>query len=82
MQEIQDKYHKVLSCEEIAFADPIEITRRLAIPYKKEERSINLSQDFDREIELPTSNGKLKYSLVATVQHLGSTGLLILHSVY
>ena len=68
-----------MSCDENAFVDPVEIERRLRIPYKKEDRPIDLSQDFDREIELPTSNGKVKYSLVATVQHLGSTGLIILN---
>ena len=56
--------------------DPVEIARRLAIPFKKEDRPIPLGQPFDREIQLPTSTGSVKYSLVSTVQHMGSTGQL------
>ena len=64
----------VLSCEKTIFTDPAEIARRLAIPFRKEERPISLRHDFQRRIALPTIVGMVNYKLVATGQHLGSTG--------
>ena len=54
--------------------DEAEIRRRQAIPYKKEDRPLKLSH----VIRLPlfAGNGYVQYSLVATVQHLGSTGTI------
>ena len=63
-----------LSCERVVFSDPAEIARRLAIPYRKEDRPISLAQPIDREIYLPTATDRIKYSLVGTSQHYGSTG--------
>ena len=52
--------------------DEAEIRRRQAIPYRKEDRPVQLSH----VIKLPLVSGtdSVQYSLIATVQHLGSTG--------